>query len=135
MLSDLLYRPPLNLAGDQAREETEFNATATILSEVAYNNEEDGDSITTLVPIGGLKNIRCRVYPIESRDRVPTFETSRMYTDKILLDGFYPRINNGQYARVTRASGEQVVYEIVDTSKDGNDERTTLLSKARFDKA
>lgn len=132
MLGDLLLGLPLPGQRDE-NELLDFNAVVSILEESVTNSEEEGSS-SRLVAVAGIPvNIRCRVYPIASRDKIATFSTSREYTDKILLDGFYPRCNSSQTALVTRHSGEQAYYEILDTEKDGDDARTTLLAKSKFD--
>lgn len=135
LMAALLGPKPVSNAGNAAREGLDFNARVTLQREQVENSVENETSRTRLVGESGLENIACRVYPIESRDRVASFAAGREYTDKILMDGFHPRANSSQTALVTRAGGEQSSFDVLDIERQGSDRYTTLLCRARFDRA
>lgn len=118
-MPDFIFDPaPLPLQGAQAQDEHFYNAVATIylMRKSAYVKDDVFPS-----------NIRCRVYPIVNTRGAEGYVTARDYTDRIRLDGYFPRMSSRHYAEATGPSGETVMYTVKDVEHDGDCKHTTLL--------
>lgn len=122
MLDRMLSAAPLSVSGNEARDGAFYADSATILDEQA---EE-------FVPLPEHENLDANMYPILGTGAVDQYDTSRDYTDRVKLRGYFPRVNSSHYVLLkSRRTSETVMLTIRDVETNSSKTVTTLLCQRK----